>query len=72
MSETEMYTLAARSDTEIVFQSVDELNKFWDALVNGKWTILSYKVDGKKKSELINPDIHALVVDKKIKLTSVE
>lgn len=68
--DMERYNIFTKSDKEIVFSSVEDLMKFWDAVNAGKWVIVEYITGKTKHGELIYPDISAEVKEKKITIRS--
>lgn len=66
------YKVYSKSDEEIIFMSQADLMGFFDDVSNGAWCVVEY-TDGKtKRSELLSPDISALIRDNKLTIRSEE
>lgn len=60
------------SDSEIVFNSIKDLEIFFEEVTNGKYVILAFNDGSVIKSELKIPNISPLISDGKITLRSEE
>lgn len=68
----EIIKIREKTDTEIMFSSVEELVKFYSEVSNGKGVVFEY-VDPKcREGEYIEPGIFNLITDNKIRLKSKE
>ncbi len=67
-----IYKVHDRTDEEIIFKSLKDLQGFFNAVSNGSWVLVEYEKDKKKHGEVISPDISADIRDKKITIRSEE
>jgi hypothetical protein len=68
----ERVKIKSKSDDEIVFASVNDLQKFWDEVSNGKTILLEWEKDGYLHGELLNPNNAPQINDGKVKLKSIQ
>ena len=69
----EIIRVRERTDTNIIFASMEDMKSFFDQMMNGQGVIFEY-VDSKDErcGEYINPVILTRINDNKINLTSKE
>jgi cytolysin (calcineurin-like family phosphatase) len=71
MSEVaNVFSVQAYSETEIVFNSVEDMITFFDDITANKYVSVSYEKDGRMEGELVRPDVKALISDGRMKLRS--
>ena len=70
----EIINVRKKTDTDIVFASMEDMKSFFDQINNGQGVIFDY-VDCENEfqnGEYVNPSILTLISDGKIKITSKE
>lgn len=66
------YKVQHKTEHEIVFKSIADMQGFFDDVSNGSWVMIEYKEGNKKHGEVISPDISALIRDNKLTIRSEE
>lgn len=66
------YKVLHKSENEIVFKLISDMQGFFDDVSNGSWVMIEYTEGNKKYGEIISPDISALIRDNKLTIRSEE
>jgi hypothetical protein len=61
-----------KTDSRIIFGSLDDMVQFLEDVSNGKWVVLSIEKNGMKYSELVDPKIFSEITNGTLKITSEE
>ena len=72
MTIMEVIKVIARSPTEIVFATIEDMVKFHDEITDGKAVVFDYTDKSKRYGELVNPVIKGDISDNKVKIRSEE
>lgn len=68
----ERINIISKSEKEIVFNSVEDLSKFWEEVSNGKTVILVRSSEGETEGILLNPNNAPQINDGQIVLRSLQ
>lgn len=73
MDKMEIIKVRKKTDTDIVFASVEDMKMFFDQINNGQGVVFDYVCEKTTRvGEYINPSVVTLISDGKIRITSME
>jgi hypothetical protein len=69
----EIIEVKKKTDTDIIFASMEDMKSFFDQINNGQGVIFDYVDEGDSRNgEYVSPSILTQISDNKIKITSKE